>query len=176
LMGLFTVMIILTSWATLTVFWGSFYHAPERSHHLSIAVIDQDTPSIAGGLPTGIPTLGQYVTQACLANANGSTTRSHRGTLGFWEADASQYTTRYDIEEAVRQEKFWAAVVIPVGATASLQRARERGDTLYIPTGGVIYIYNQGRNENAAGSYIVPIGQAVLAQATANYSAISAAQ
>ena len=175
-MIIYTVLIVLAMWATLIAFWGSFYHASDRSNRLSIAVIDLDTPS-SSGLSTTLPTLGQYITQACLANANGSTTGgNHRGTLGFWEADASKYPDMASIERAVVQEEFWAAVVIPAGTTTGLLQARENGDTAWAPTNSVIYVYNQARNENAAGSYIVPIGQAVLNRATSAWGARSAGQ
>jgi hypothetical protein len=115
--------------------------------------------------------------QACLANANGSTTEGHtRGTLGFWEADASKYPDMVSIENAIVQEEFWAAVVIPRQTTSNLLQARQNGNTAWQPQDTVLYVYNQARNENAAGSYIVPIGQAVLTRATAAWAARSAGQ
>jgi hypothetical protein len=176
----YTVIIIVIMWATLSVFWASFYHAPTRSNRLSIAVFDLDTQSLlaaSDALPSDIPTLGQYITQACLANANGSTTGgSHRGTLGYWAADTSEYDNLAAIENAVVQERFWAAVVIPAGTTSGLLRARQNGNISWAPSDAVLFVYNQARNENAAGSYIVPIGQAVLTRATASWSALSAGQ
>jgi hypothetical protein len=179
-MVMYTALIILAMWATLVAFWGSFYHAGDRSNRLSIAVIDLDTPSslsASAGLQTAVPTLGQYVLEACLSNANGSTTEgSTRGTLGFWEADALEYPDMASIEHAVVQEKFWAAIVIPQRTTSGLLQARQNGDTTWMPSDTVFYVYNQARNENAAGSFIVPIGQAVLTRATAAWAAQSAGQ
>jgi hypothetical protein len=180
IMVMYTILIILAMWSTLIAFWGSFYHAADRSNRLSIAVFDFDTPSSLGastGLATNVPTLGQYIVQACLANANGSTTDGHtRGTLGFWEADASKYPDLASIENAIVQEEFWAAVVIPRQTTSNLLQARQNGNSAWQPQDTVIYVYNQARNENAAGSYIVPIGQAVLTRATAAWAARSAGQ
>lgn len=180
IMVMYTVLIILAMWSTLIAFWGSFYHAADRSNRLSIAVIDLDTPSslsASAGLPTTLPTLGQYITQACLSNANGSTTGgSTRGTLGFWEADAAEYPDMASIEAAVVDEKFWAAVVIPARTTSGLLQARQNGDQAWAPSDSVVYVYSQARNENAAGSFIVPIGQNVLNRATSAWAARSAGE
>jgi hypothetical protein len=167
-------------WATLPAFWGSFYHARDRSDLLSIPIFDFDTPTslaATSSFPNTIPTLGQYVTSACLLNANGSSTGgSVRGTLGFWiPSDLTQYPDVPSIEQAVVDEKFWAAVIIAPLTTSGLHEARQTGSTSWVPQRSVYLIYNQARNENAAGSFIVPISQSVLGGATSAWSAISAA-
>lgn len=61
------------------------------------------------------------------------------------------------------------------GATAALEAARQQGDAAYDPRSAMTFIYEQGRNEQAAGSYILPIAEQVLNEALAAWNAQSTA-
>ena len=147
-------------WATLPAFWGSFYNGAKKSHQLSIPVFDFDTPSLNGEitLPESLPSIGQQVSSACMANVNRSQTNGRaEGTLGYWIGDTNEYTNLEQIEYATVDEKWWAAVVILPGATSSIYRARSTGDPqAWDPTAYVKLLYNQARNENAAGASLCP--------------------
>lgn len=80
------------------------------------------------------------------------------------------------IEYDVVNEGSWGAMVIREGATAALATARQLGDASYNPADAIQFYYSQARNEQAFGSYIVPMVQQLLTATTVQYSAQSAAE
>lgn len=61
-------------------------------------------------------------------------------------------------------------------AYSNLARARAIGNSSYSPTEAITVYYNQGRNEIAAGNYLVPLTTAMLSKALGQANAQSGAQ
>ena len=57
-----------------------------------------------------------------------------------------------------------------------MNAARASGNASYDPTTAITIYYAQARNEQAAGNFIVPYSQQLIGQASASFSAQSAAQ
>lgn len=90
-------------------------------------------------------------------------------------SDVSEFPSLQSIEDDVVNEGSWGALVIRQGATAELEQARLIGNTSYNPADAIHFYYSQARNEQATGSYIVPLSQQLLSMTTVQYSAQSAA-
>ncbi|KAF9511140.1 hypothetical protein BS47DRAFT_1364082 [Hydnum rufescens UP504] len=61
--------------------------------------------------------------------------------------------------------------IVSRNATSNLISARENGDASYNQSTAMVFLYNQGRNEVAANSFIVPLSQALISSAAANFAA-----
>lgn len=66
-------------------------------------------------------------------------------------------------------------MVIQPGATANLELARSIGNSSYNGSSAIHVYYAQARNENAVGSYLLPLMQQALGQLTGQISARSVA-
>lgn len=75
----------------------------------------------------------------------------------------------------LRSAVFVSSLVNP-GATKALTDARAIGNSSYDPLTAVSFYYNQGRNELAANSFLVPITTQLLLQTVTRYGAESGAQ
>ncbi|KAG9019318.1 hypothetical protein FRB90_004031, partial [Tulasnella sp. 427] len=65
----------------------------------------------------------------------------------------------------------WAAVVVNSDASALLTSARSSANSSYDPRTAVTFYYNQGRNEIAANSFIVPYTTALLQSTMSTFNA-----
>lgn len=61
-------------------------------------------------------------------------------------------------------------------ATSLLSMARSTGNASYDPTSAITFYYNQGRNELAANSFIVPITTGLLGVTLPRWAAGQAAE
>jgi hypothetical protein len=95
--------------------------------------------------------------------------------LRYFESAASDWATDADVEYDVVEEGTWAAIVVQSGATANLQLARSIGNSSYNGSSAIHVYYNQARQENAVGSYLLPLMQQALGGITSQISAQSVA-
>ena len=95
--------------------------------------------------------------------------------MNYFESPASQFATDAEVEHDVVQEGTWAAIVVQPGATANLQLARSIGNSSYNGTSAIHVYYAQARQENAVGTYLLPLMQQALGQVTGQISAQSVA-
>ncbi|KAF9513180.1 hypothetical protein BS47DRAFT_1362627 [Hydnum rufescens UP504] len=96
---------------------------------------------------------------------------STKAKLGWIIKDASNFPTITDVSSQIVDERAWAALVVSRNATSNLISAHENGDASYDPSTAMVFLYNQGRNEVAANSFIVPFSQALISSAAANFAA-----
>lgn len=96
--------------------------------------------------------------------------------LKYFTTSPSEFPTTESLEDNIVNEGAWAAVVINSGATAALALAQSIGNATYNGTSAISVYYSQARNENAAGSYLVPYLQQALGSTTGQLSAKNAAQ
>ncbi|KAF9513186.1 hypothetical protein BS47DRAFT_1317749 [Hydnum rufescens UP504] len=96
---------------------------------------------------------------------------STKAKLGWIIKDASNFPTITDVSSQIVDERAWAALVVSRNATSNLISAHENGDASYDPSTAMVFLYNQGRNEVAANSFIVPFPQALISSAAANFAA-----
>lgn len=149
----FITMIVM--WCCLPLYWGSLWKSNTFTHHLTVRVIDRD-----GGA------IGQAVTEGLLRYR----------TLNFFTSPAADFPTDADVAHDVVQEGVWAAIVISQGSTALLEQARSTGNSSFNGSEAIHVYYAQARQENAVGSYLLPLIQSALGQITAQYSAQSVAR
>ena len=97
-------------------------------------------------------------------------------TLRFFTTSTSEFPTNEDVAHDIVNEGAWAAIVISEGATSALTAARQNGDASYDGSQAIQVYYAQARNEQATGSYLLPLMQAALARLAAQYNARSVAQ
>ncbi|KAG9120716.1 hypothetical protein FRC07_003669 [Ceratobasidium sp. 392] len=156
MVGMTLVLIIIMIWVCAPVYWGSLASTATNAPSLKTLVIDRD-----GG------EIGQTVVQGLLATTQSNT----RQRLGWRQIPADQVS---DVGAAIIDEQAWGAVVVNSGASAQLAAARASGDSSYDPTSTVTFYYAQARNEQATGSYVVPITTAALTQILREYNDKSA--
>ncbi|KDQ16744.1 hypothetical protein BOTBODRAFT_144484 [Botryobasidium botryosum FD-172 SS1] len=151
-------LIVITQWGFIPLFFGSLWHNPTFTPNLRAFLIDRDGSD-----------LGSTMVSAFMENISGANgVGKHH--LGWRVINASTYATNEEVAKAIVEEKAWLAVVVGEGATAKLISARQNGDASYDPQAAVTVYYNQARNEQAAGNYIVPLTTALLNQTLTLYS------
>lgn len=74
------------------------------------------------------------------------------------------------------EEGTWGAIVINAAASQLLDQARSSGNASYNGTSAISVYYAQARQEQATGTYLVPLMQQALGQITGRLSAQSASQ
>ncbi|KAG8907501.1 hypothetical protein FRB99_003874 [Tulasnella sp. 403] len=153
------IIMILAMWLCLPVYWGSLGETSDHVPKLKGWVINRDNGP-----------LGQAVVQAFEANSQGANVPKN-AHLTWIVKDASDLPSNDDVINGVLDEKVWAAVVVNSAATQALVTARSTGDSSYNASTAVTFYYNQGRNEIAANSFIVPLTTALLQQTLAGFSA-----
>ncbi|KAF8596973.1 hypothetical protein BDV93DRAFT_500004 [Ceratobasidium sp. AG-I] len=158
IMGMTLVLTIVMMWICLPVYWGSLAHSSTHGPSLETWIIDRD-----GG------EIGQAVVQGLIATTQ-SGTKQH---LGWVQLAPDQVL---DVPEAIVEEHAWGALVINEGASARLSAARASANASYNPSEAITFYYAQARNEQATGSYVVPIATAALTQVLQQYNARSASQ
>ncbi|KAG9019841.1 hypothetical protein FRB90_003430 [Tulasnella sp. 427] len=155
-----TVLMILMMWFTLPVYWGSLGETTQHVPHLKGWVINRD----------GDGALGQTIIQAFEANSQGQGVPPKQH-LTWTVIDPSQFPTDEDVGNAIVDEQAWAAVVVNEAATQALINARSTGNSSYNPLSAISFYYNQGRNEVAANSFIVPLTTQLLQTTLAQFNA-----
>ncbi|KAG8963014.1 hypothetical protein FRC03_003510 [Tulasnella sp. 419] len=157
-------MIVLFMWLTLPVFWGSLSETSKHVPNLHGWLVVRDSGA-----------LGQAMQQAFQANSNGQDGNGN-SHLTWWIRSGDEVGDDTKVMEAVTENRVWAAVVVETDATAKLIAARAAGDASYNPQSAITFYYNQGRNEIATNSFIVPLTQALLQKSLARFSAQFTAQ
>lgn len=155
-----TILMILMMWFTLPVYWGSLGETSDHVPNLKGWVINRD----------GDGALGQAIVQAFEANSRGEGV-APKQHLTWIIVDPSQYPSDDDVGNAIVDEQAWAAVVVNTAATQALLTARSTGNSSYNPLSAISFYYNQGRNEVAANSFIVPLTTALLQTTVGRFSA-----
>ncbi|KAF8310600.1 hypothetical protein DL93DRAFT_2084400 [Clavulina sp. PMI_390] len=150
------IITIIVMWLCLPVYWGSLAHQRSYTHGLKVYLVDHDGSDI-----------GAAITAAVQANIANNT----KYKLGWEIANPGMYPTNEDAIEGVLDEQSWMTVVVQPNATTNLIAARAMGNASYDPTQAILAYYSQARNEQAAGTYIVPYSEQLLTLATAQLNA-----
>ncbi|KAG8987043.1 hypothetical protein FRB90_003624 [Tulasnella sp. 427] len=161
ILGLTVVLLILVMWICFPVFWGSLGETSQHVPNLKGLVINRDGADGA---------LGQAIVAAFEANSRGEGVAPN-AHLTWVVADLTAFRPNDDLAHAVVEEAAWAAVVVNPSATALLTSARSSGDSSYDPRTAISFYYNQGRNEIATNSFIVPYTTALLETTLASFNA-----
>ncbi|CAE6418346.1 unnamed protein product [Rhizoctonia solani] len=145
--------IVMLMWAAMPLYWGSL--APGQRHGPSFRtwVVDFD-----GG------ELGAFVTESVM-NSTLIGTKEH---LGWERASPSSLE---ELTHGIVEEHAWAAIVINQGATSALQAARAAGDADYDPTSAITLYIEKARNNNAAGTLIVPLSTSLIEDTMRRFNA-----
>ncbi|KAG8947115.1 hypothetical protein FRC04_010966 [Tulasnella sp. 424] len=152
ILGLTVILLICAMWICFSTYWGSLGETAQHVPNLKGLVINRDGTDGA---------LGQAIVAAFEANSRGEGV-APKAHLTWVVTDSSALPTNDDVAFAVVEEHAWAAVVVNSGATSLLTSARSSGNSSYDPRTAITFYYNQGRNEIAANSFIVPYTTALL--------------
>ncbi|GFZ47651.1 hypothetical protein JCM24511_05397 [Saitozyma sp. JCM 24511] len=150
-----TVITILVMWICLPFYWGSLWKSNRYTNKLTVRVINRDSGSI-----------GSFVSSALLNQTN----------LKYFYTSVTEFPTDAEVENDIVEEGAWAAIVVQPGVTANLLTARQTGNSSWNGTSAVHVYYNQGRQETAVNSYLVPYIQAELGAIVGRASAQSIGQ
>ncbi|OCB86856.1 hypothetical protein A7U60_g6029 [Sanghuangporus baumii] len=149
MISIVTLLLILSIFGILSIYWASLYNVPNYAHKLECWIIDFD-----GGA------IGQTVIQAFQNNTG------QPKQLTWRVVDASQFPNfPQDVEDAVVNDKTWAAISINPGASDNLNDAINNADDTYNGALAVTAYVNEGRNNNGYASIIHPQIITVLADA-----------
>ncbi|KAG8926597.1 hypothetical protein FRC01_008640, partial [Tulasnella sp. 417] len=161
ILGMTVVLLICAMWICFSVYWGSLGETTQHVPNLKGLVINRDG---ADGV------LGQAILAAFEANSRGEGVAPN-AHLTWVVTDPSSLPTSDDVAHAVVEEHAWAAVVVNSAATSLLTSARASGNSSYDPRTAITFYYNQGRNEIAANSFIVPYTTALLQSTLTSFNA-----
>ncbi|KAG8887557.1 hypothetical protein FRB98_009463 [Tulasnella sp. 332] len=160
IMAPITLLIIVLMWIVFPVYWGSLGEPLSHVPNLTGYLVNYD----------GDGALGQTMTQAFENNTAGIGVAKN-AHLTWYIVDPSTMPTENDVIQHVLEENVWTAVVIHPAATQTLINARINGDNTYNGSLAITHYYSQGRNENAANTYIVPYTAALLQKSLAIFNA-----
>jgi hypothetical protein len=182
ILGIATVISSVVTWACVSVFWGSVvslfllswsdsvlltafacplfqWKTESYTNRLKIFVLDYDTAT-----SPLTSSHGSFIVNATLANfhsgivdcvgESGHTTP--KGTLGFIQVSITDYPTTQSVITAVLNERACGAVVINPQASAEIQSSRQNGNTSYLPTSAVTFVYAQARVTRLLGLISYP--------------------
>lgn len=144
------LILIIAILSVMGMYWAVLFKVTQNSEALKIAVVSFDGQFAPYAGTT--PLVGQAVIQA--------TENAVRkpGHLGFFTRDPSVYNNDpMALRIAVFEEHIWAAVIVNNNATALLQDAVRTGNANYDPLGACQIIYNQARDQDTYGNYIMPV-------------------
>ncbi|KAG8952839.1 hypothetical protein FRC00_006594 [Tulasnella sp. 408] len=161
ILGMTVALLICVMWICFSTYWGSLGETAEHVPNLKGLVINRDATD-------GV--LGQAIVAAFEANSRGDGVAPN-AHLTWVVTDSSSLPTDGDVAHAVVEEHAWAAVVVNSAATSLLISARASGNSSYDPRTAITFYYNQGRNEIAANSFIVPYTTALLQSTLASFNA-----
>lgn len=126
------ILIILTTWGVLAIYWGALWRPNHGIHNLNGWIVDFD-----GGA------MGQVVREALL-NVTGPKTG-----LDWRVIDPSMFPGgQDDLPGRIVDERAWVAVAIAPGASARLQAAIAARDSTYNSSSAVTAYAAEARNEN----------------------------
>ncbi|KAG8950619.1 hypothetical protein FRC04_007243 [Tulasnella sp. 424] len=168
ILGMTVAFIVVAMWLFFSIYWGSLGETAEHVPNLKAYVVNRDG---SGG--EGL--LGQAIVAAFEANSRGEGVAAKQH-LTWTVVDSSYLPSNEDVAHAVVEEEVWAAVVVNSDATSLLTSARSSGNSSYDPRTALTFFYNQGRNEIAANSFIVPYTTALLQSTLSAFNAKTNAQ
>ncbi|KAG9047508.1 hypothetical protein FS837_002093 [Tulasnella sp. UAMH 9824] len=168
ILGMTVVLLIVAMWLFFSLYWGSLGETAQHVPNLKGYVINRDG-SVGDGL------LGQAIVAAFEANSRGEGV-PEKQHLTWTVVDSSYLASNEDVAHAVVEEEVWAAVVVNSDATSILTSARSSGNSSYDPRTAITFYYNQGRNEIAANSFIVPYTNTLLQSTLSAFNAKTNAQ
>ncbi|KAL0934877.1 mnng and nitrosoguanidine resistance protein [Colletotrichum truncatum] len=145
-----TVIICVTTFAILCLYWGLVFNIEENLTSLVCYVVDFDGQ--AAPYDNITPLIGPMVTN--LAN---ETLWSSTPSIGYQIRSASEFN--YDpmqVRLAVYHFRAWSAIIVNSNATTLLQNAVAVGNSSYDPTGAIQVITMSGRDSFMTYSYILP--------------------
>ncbi|KIO28765.1 hypothetical protein M407DRAFT_176434 [Tulasnella calospora MUT 4182] len=163
ILGMTVVLLVVAMWLFFSIYWGSLGETAQHVPNLKGYVINRD-----GSAGEGL--LGQAIVAAFEANSRGEGV-PEKQHLTWTVVDSSYLPSNEDVAYAVVEEEVWAAVVVNFDATSLLTSARSSGNSSYDPRDAVTFYYNQGRNEIAANSFIVPYTTALLQSTLSAFNA-----
>ncbi|TFK48865.1 hypothetical protein OE88DRAFT_1713943 [Heliocybe sulcata] len=148
------VMIVLTIFSMLPIYWGALWKPSVQLHRLHGWVVDFDGDMV-----------GQAVTQA-FTSATGQPTQI------TWQVQpASRFPNGpSDVVAALLDEKCWMAVVVAPNATSTLQHAVASQDGSYNGSLAITAYGTEARNENGYRAFISPITQGILTQTSQRFA------
>jgi hypothetical protein len=146
--------------AVLSLYWGVFFDAQNRLHHLLVYVVDMD--GAAPFVNTGNqPFVGRTITQLVEKQLS-----SGMPTLGWSVRSGSEFNNDVlEVRQAVYNWDAWAAIIINPNATAMLYQAVATGNTSYDPLGACQLVYQEARDNTNWQSFMFPIMSAFMTQA-----------
>lgn len=168
ILGMTVVLLVVAMWLFFSIYWGSLGETAEHVPNLKGYVINRDGSNGEGAL-------GQAIVAAFEANSRGEGVGPNQH-LTWTVVDSSSLPSNDDVAFAVVDEEVWAAVVVNPDATSILTSSRTSGNSSYDPRTAVTFYYNQGRNEIAANSFIVPYTTALLQSTLTAFNAKTNAQ
>ncbi|KAG8950622.1 hypothetical protein FRC04_007246 [Tulasnella sp. 424] len=163
ILGMTVILLVVAMWLFFSMYWGSLGGTSEHVPNLKGYVINRDGSSGEG-------LLGQAIVAAFEANSRGEGVAAKQH-LTWTVVDSSYLPSDGDVAHAVIEEEVWAAVVVNSDATSLLTSARSSANSSYDPRTAITFYYNQGRNEIAANSFIVPYTTALLQSTLTSFNA-----
>ncbi|TFK54205.1 hypothetical protein OE88DRAFT_1732894 [Heliocybe sulcata] len=135
------VLVSLTIWAVLPMFWGSEWKPETAIHNLNGWIIDFD-----GG------EIGSYVSQ------NIYSLSGPKEQISWHMMPASNFPNGpSDVPQHILQEDAWVIVSINPGATNALNSAAESADASYNGSYAVTMYASEARNENSYRLIMMPM-------------------
>ncbi|KAG8950615.1 hypothetical protein FRC04_007239 [Tulasnella sp. 424] len=168
ILGMTVAFLVVAMWLFFSIYWGSLGETAEHVPNLKAYVVNRDGSSGEG-------LLGQAIVAAFEANSRGEGVAANQH-LTWTVVDSGYLPSNEDVAHAVVEEEVWAAVVVNSDATSFLTSARSSGNSSYDPRTALTFYYNQGRNEIAANSFIVPYTTALLQSTLSAFNAKTNAQ
>jgi hypothetical protein len=146
--------------AVLSIYWGVFFQAENRLHHLLVYVVDMDGAAPydnTGTQPFVGPTITQLVQQQL---------SSGKPTLGWGIRSGSDFDNDpLRVRQAVYNWDAWAAIIINPNASALLYEAVATGNTSYDPLGACQLVYQDSRDDTNWFDFMLPIISQFMTQA-----------
>jgi hypothetical protein len=127
-LGPFLLVVTITLWICLPIFWGSTLLLENYFYTLNILVVDFDSAASGADAMVGPP-----LVESLLQINQGSSahlTYFNMSTLDFPNGPE-------DVKQMVAHNDAWGAVVIFANATTAWRNAIETGNASYDPTGSV---------------------------------------
>lgn len=138
---IFFVLLTVIILGILSIYWGADHSLMFNLDVATIAVIDLD---------------GQEVGPAVQSYAQQFRRQMGSETLGYITPPQGAYTNNEEALAALKNEDFWAGVVVQSNATALMNYAYTAGNASYDPTGAIHVIYTEARNALVIGELIYP--------------------
>ncbi|KAI5474765.1 hypothetical protein MNV49_002498 [Pseudohyphozyma bogoriensis] len=146
------VMVFLTCWVALPIFWGSCYTLLQYFYRLDIDIYDFDSIASPGTALLG-PTLSSSLVATMASTTHVTFNIKDPATAGA----GGGMITMEEIENQVVNEVAWATVVINSNASTAWRSAvAGTGGTTYDPEGAVTLVVASARFYQVIDEYLVP--------------------